>query len=149
MPLLLLPPPRRLTLPRYTSKDWLHNLRNWGESGLLKRIRHPVGWLTAWAAVVTLVDFGLRAGGHGRVYLSARPHTMLGSALSLLLVFRTNAAYQRFQHGRRVWEDVTTASRATARAIHYYAPAICEPTVSRLHDLLSCFPILLQERVQG
>jgi hypothetical protein len=30
------------------------------------------------------------------------PHTILGSALSLLLVFRTNSSYGRLVEGRRV-----------------------------------------------
>ena len=30
------------------------------------------------------------------------PHTLLGSALSLLLVFRTNSSYGRLVEGRRV-----------------------------------------------
>ena len=34
--------------------------------------------------------------------IATTPHTLLGSALSLLLVFRTNASYARLVEGRRV-----------------------------------------------
>ena len=34
--------------------------------------------------------------------IATTPHTLLGSALSLLLVFRTNASYSRLVEGRRV-----------------------------------------------
>lgn len=51
---------------------------------------------------------------------STQPHTLLGSALGLLLVFRTNAAYQRFQEGRKLWEEVVNVSRDIARMTHLY-----------------------------
>lgn len=50
----------------------------------------------------------------------AQPHTLLGSALGLLLVFRTNAAYQRFQEGRKLWEEVLNVSRDIARMSSLY-----------------------------
>ncbi len=49
-----------------------------------------------------------------------QPHTLLGSALGLLLVFRTNAAYQRFQEGRKLWEQVLNVSRDIARMTSLY-----------------------------
>ena len=52
--------------------------------------------------------------------LSLQPHTLLGSALGLLLVFRTNAAYQRFQEGRKLWEQLLNVSRDIARMSHLY-----------------------------
>lgn len=50
----------------------------------------------------------------------SQPHTLLGSALGLLLVFRTNAAYQRFQEGRKLWESVLNVSRNIARMSYLY-----------------------------
>lgn len=38
----------------------------------------------------------------------------------MLLVFRTNAAYQRFQEGRKLWEDVLNVSRDIARMSSLY-----------------------------
>lgn len=51
---------------------------------------------------------------------ATQPHTLLGSALGLLLVFRTNAAYQRFQEGRKLWEEVLNVSRDIARMTSLY-----------------------------
>ena len=39
---------------------------------------------------------------HAVCTIATTPHTLLGSALSLLLVFRTNASYSRLVEGRRV-----------------------------------------------
>jgi len=42
-------------------------------------------------------------------------HTLVGVALGLLLVFRTNASYDRFWEGRRQWGAIINASRNLAR----------------------------------
>jgi putative membrane protein len=39
-------------------------------------------------------------------------YTILGFTLSLLLVFRTNTAYDRWWEGRRLWGELTNSSRA-------------------------------------
>jgi len=41
-------------------------------------------------------------------------HTVLGFVISLLLVFRTNTAYDRWWEGRRVWGSLTNSSRNLA-----------------------------------
>ncbi|KAI9291384.1 UPF0187-domain-containing protein [Neoconidiobolus thromboides FSU 785] len=42
---------------------------------------------------------------------------LLGLVISLLLVFRTNTAYDRYWEGRRLWSDMTMIIRSTARTI--------------------------------
>lgn len=41
-------------------------------------------------------------------------HTLLGGVISLLLVFRTNSAYDRWWEGRKQWGDLTNNSRNLA-----------------------------------
>jgi putative membrane protein len=38
-------------------------------------------------------------------------HTLLGTALGLLLVFRTNSSYARFWEGRKLWGSITNECR--------------------------------------
>jgi putative membrane protein len=38
-------------------------------------------------------------------------HTLLGGVISLLLVFRTNSAYDRWWEGRKLWGDLTNNAR--------------------------------------
>jgi ion channel-forming bestrophin family protein len=56
---------------------------------------------------------------HGRFPIIAIPstvHGLVGLALGLLLVFRTNSSYDRFWEGRRQWGNIVNASRNLARA---------------------------------
>ncbi|MFO0618141.1 MAG: bestrophin family ion channel [Polyangiaceae bacterium] len=48
-------------------------------------------------------------------HLSPLAHTLIGAALGLLLVFRTNASYDRFWEGRKLLGTIVNRSRDLAR----------------------------------
>jgi putative membrane protein len=43
-------------------------------------------------------------------------HSLLGFAISMLLVFRTNSAYDRWWEGRKLWGQLVNVSRNTGRS---------------------------------
>jgi putative membrane protein len=49
-------------------------------------------------------------------------HTMVGVALGLLLVFRTNASYDRYWEGRRLLGAIVNRTRDLARQLRGYVP---------------------------
>ena len=84
---------RQLAIPqaeRYAGRDWAHILWATPNSVVLRRIRNPLLWNVAWSLVVAVVQTRLNVCSRKL----ASVHGLLGSALGLLLVFRTNAAYQ-------------------------------------------------------
>ncbi|EGO03367.1 hypothetical protein SERLA73DRAFT_101466 [Serpula lacrymans var. lacrymans S7.3] len=48
--------------------------------------------------------------------------TVLGTALALVLSFRTSSAYERYQEGRRLWTSIFIASRNLAQVIWIHVP---------------------------
>lgn len=64
------------------------------------------------ATAVTVVDrYWVRLG------ISDKGHSLVSVALGLLLVFRTNAAYDRFWEGRKLWGALVNTTRSLARQI--------------------------------
>jgi putative membrane protein len=57
---------------------------------------------------------------HHALDVSDKAHALIGIALGLLLVFRTNASYDRFWEGRKMWGAIVNESRNIARvaAVH-------------------------------
>ena len=47
-------------------------------------------------------------------------HTLFGLVISLLLVFRTNTAYERWWEGRRLWGQLVNTSRNLALKLHAF-----------------------------
>lgn len=85
---------------RHSSADWLYNLQTIPSSSVLRETKEPVLCLAGWATLVSLVHSLLRfMGKHHLASLLSIPssaHGFVVSSLGLLLVFRTNSAYQRF-----------------------------------------------------
>lgn len=144
---------------RYSTKDWLHNLLTLPTSRLLRRIRGIVFLNFLWSVVVVLahalLKFEMCSSSPLCLTLltSSRPgskcHALLGSVLGLLLVFRTNTAYNRFWEGRRIWERVLSVSRDLARFALVFSESISQARVERMLHLVCLFPMVLQEHVQG
>ncbi|TEB22308.1 UPF0187-domain-containing protein [Coprinellus micaceus] len=47
---------------------------------------------------------------------------VLGTALSLVISFRTSSAYERYQDGRKMWTNIAAASRSLGRTIWIHVP---------------------------
>jgi putative membrane protein len=50
-------------------------------------------------------------------------HSLLGFAISMLLVFRTNTAYERWWEGRKLWGSLVNNSRNIALKLNVLIPA--------------------------
>ena len=89
---------------RHSAGDWLYNVFSLPKSSVLKEIRSPVLTIAAWSGVVSVIHRTLQQQTQStlcqrlarNMCIGATPHSFLVSSLGLLLVFRTNSAYQRF-----------------------------------------------------
>lgn len=72
-----------------------------------------------FALVVTAVD---RNANLPNLRIEITPFEVAGGVLSLLLVLRTNAGYERWWEGRRLWGDIVNRSRNLAVAALSFGP---------------------------
>lgn len=107
--------------------------------------------MTAWATFLSFLHHHLlRVNPEAArlMCLPQAPHSLMVSALSLLLVFKTNSAYQRFAEGRKIWETIVNSSRDLYRMMHLYEKEIGRSKRRRLQRLLASFPYLLRHRIR-
>ncbi len=81
------------------------------KGSLVREIFVRVLFCGAIALVAVLVD----AYGHP-LTIPSTIHSLAGLALGLLLVFRTNASYDRFWEGRKAWGGIVNDTRNLVRA---------------------------------
>lgn len=88
---------------RYSASDWLHNVFTLPRSSVLRDIRNPVVTIAVWSTLVSVFHRVIaKSSNHflqkfaSDICIGGAPHSFLVSSLGLLLVFRTNSAYQRF-----------------------------------------------------
>ncbi len=100
---------------KYDPHDWLNHLFDIRGS-LLKEISGRVMTCVGWSIAVVGIHMYRDLTGFD-VVMSSVPHALIGPALSLLLVFRTNASYDRFWEGRKLWGTIVNESRNLGRAV--------------------------------
>ena len=89
---------------RYSSADWLRSLLTLPKSKLLRRVASQLFGKTLFASLVWAAYVTWPHQLHAlTVGLNPQHMLLLGNALALLLVFRTNTAYDRFWEARRLW----------------------------------------------
>lgn len=80
------------------------------KGSMVKEIAARVSSCTLWAVAVVIIDQHIMD-----VSISPIAHQLVGTALGLLLVFRTNSSYDRFWEGRRMWGSIINESRNLVR----------------------------------
>ena len=107
--------------------------------------------MTGWAMFLSLLFMRLEKinpVAAQAMSLPQSPHSLMVSALSLLLVFKTNSAYQRFAEGRKIWESIINISRDLYRLMNLYENEMGRTKRRRLQRLLAAFPYLLRHRIR-
>jgi putative membrane protein len=94
----------------YDPHDWWSHFFD-VKGSMVREILGRVLFFTGWAAVVVAFDKLVSPG----LEIPPTLHTLVGFALGLLLVFRTNTCYDRFWEGRRVWGQITNTTRDLGR----------------------------------
>ena len=71
--------------------------------------------------------------------------------ISLLLVFRTNTAYDRWWEGRKMWGALVNNCRNFALKIKAFVPQSEIEVKDKLYDWMAAFPKSLKfaERIEG
>ena len=77
---------------------------------LLREISGRVSLCAVWTIAVVAVHFHWFP-----VAIPSLLHTLVGTARGLLLVFRTNASYDRFWEGRKLWGGIVNETRNLIR----------------------------------
>ena len=71
-------------------------------------------------------------------------HTLLGFVISLLLVFRTNTAYDRWWEGRKQWGALVNVSRNFAFKVISFVPESDSVLRDRLLNADACYADVLR-----
>jgi putative membrane protein len=106
---------RRAAMVLYDTRSWLGILLRW-HGTVVPRIAARVAVTTAIAIVAVL----LQRRGAAHLAIPTAVHTLVGVALGLLLVFRTNASYDRFWEGRRLVGAIVNQARNLVRQLGAY-----------------------------
>ena len=99
----------------YNPKDWFTYLFRFHKADTVRKLAPLIIGISFYSAIIAFLElefWKLSANNHLRNITVM--HTLLGFAISMLLVFRTNTAYDRWWEGRKLWGSLVNNSRNLA-----------------------------------
>jgi len=129
----------------YDNKNWKKLLFSL-KGSIIPTVMPRLILLGGIAAAVVLVNHFVI-----KIDVNPVPWTIAGVALGLLLVFRTNTAYDRYWEGRRMWGGIVNSSYALISAILGYVGNHDPKTRAiqeRIAHLISALPILIKQKLR-
>lgn len=103
-----------------TNQNWFGDLRHLATSWTMVRIIRSVLGLGLYTAIVCVLVAYFNWEGH--ITMNTGVFSLLGVMLSILLVFRTNTAYERWWEARKQWGALVNNTRNLAIYIHTTFP---------------------------
>lgn len=99
----------------YNPKDWLRFIFNFHKADTFRKLLPLMFVLAGYSWLIAYLELEyFRLAESSYLRNLSLLHNLLGFAISMLLVFRTNTAYDRWWEGRKQWGSLTNNSRNLA-----------------------------------
>ncbi|EMR00955.1 bestrophin family protein [Cesiribacter andamanensis] len=103
----------------YNPKEWFTFIFRFTKADTFRRLLPLMLAVSIYAGLVAYLELNyLNLAERAYIQNVGMMHNVLGFVISLLLVFRTNTAYDRWWEGRKVWGGMTNTCRNLAIKIH-------------------------------
>ncbi|MDB5386737.1 MAG: putative rane protein [Planctomycetaceae bacterium] len=133
---------------QYDAHNWFEHLLDI-KGSMFREIIGRVLTCVAWAAVVCVLN--QHASDFFRLESLGFPdtaHGLIGSVLGLLLVFRTNASYDRFWEGRKIWGAMINDCRNLARLSKIWMQRD-QQLANEICEWITVYPWMVMRRLRG
>jgi ion channel-forming bestrophin family protein len=132
---------------QYNSKAWFSLIFQFHKSDTFRRLAPTIFIVAAYAWIVAYLEIDY-LGIH--VNSSIAMHSILGLVISLLLVFRTNTAYERWWEGRKLWGGLVNSSRNLGMKLNAILDVEADKEArAKMEELLSVYPQVLKNHLRN
>jgi ion channel-forming bestrophin family protein len=99
----------------YNPKDWITFIFRFHKADTFRKLMPLMIFIGSYSAIIAYLEIEYwHLPDDSHVKNISIMHGMLGFVISLLLVFRTNTAYDRWWEGRKIWGSLVNNSRNLA-----------------------------------
>ena len=132
----------------YNPKAWFTFIFQFHRADTFRRLFPMMLCIAAYCGLVEYVEVQyFHLTDASRIRNVSIVHTLLGLALSMLLVFRTNTAYDRWWEARKLWGSLVNSSRSLSIQIAALIPDGADRTF--LRDAIASFPAALKDHLRA
>ena len=98
---------------KYNPKNWYGLIFEFHQSDTLRKLLKTLILFGIYCTVIVYLELH-----YTKFKSTIAIHSLLGFVIGLLLVFRTNTAYDRWWEGRKLWGELTNTSRNLAMKVN-------------------------------
>jgi putative membrane protein len=132
----------------YNPKAWFTFIFQFHKADTFRRLLPVMVCIALYCGLIEYLEIGyLHLSDVSRIRHVSIVHTLLGLALSMLLVFRTNTAYDRWWEARKLWGSLVNSSRNLALQLAALLPDAGERAFFR--EAIGAFPAALMEHLRS
>jgi ion channel-forming bestrophin family protein len=127
----------------YNPKDWFIFIFRITRADTFRKLLPLMVAIGAYAGLVAYLELNfVNAEAANFIRNVGLMHSVLGFVISLLLVFRTNTAYDRWWEGRKIWGGLTNSSRNLA--VKMQSVVTCEADKSFFRQMIPNYAFALK-----
>jgi putative membrane protein len=128
------------------NRHWFRDIKHLGTSWTLRRLVRGTLLAGLYTIVLAVIIIRLDLEGHRAI---SGTFSLLGVILSIVLVFRTNSAYDRWWEGRKLWGTLVNHSRNLAIQLDVLLPTDDHATRASFAQLIAAFALALSGHLRG
>lgn len=132
-----------LGMIQYNPKAWFSLIFKFHKSDTFRKLIPAMLSVGGYAALVAYIELEVL---ELRFKSTPALHASLGMVISLLLVFRTNTAYERWWEGRKIWGSLVNHSRNLCIKLKTMVEGVEQE--KELIKLIKSYPIVLKEHLR-
>ena len=141
----------------YDNKVWFRHILKFHKTDTFRILLREMMIVAAYTALVAAIEIhflrDLRMTESGEAVEKVLKnttimHSILGFVLSLLVVFRTNTAYDRWWEGRKLWGALVNNTRNLSVKINSILPESCRSEKEFFKTMIGNFPTALKEHLR-
>ncbi|MBC7826532.1 MAG: hypothetical protein H7122_02210 [Chitinophagaceae bacterium] len=107
----------------YNPKEWFSFIFNFHKADTFRKLFPLMMGIGAYSGIVAFLEIEYwKLSETSHIRNIPVMHNLLGFAISMLLVFRTNTAYDRWWEGRKLWGSLVNNSRNLAIKLAAFVP---------------------------
>ena len=128
---------------KYNPKNWFGLIFEFHKSDTLRKLIYVILIYAVYAGIIVYLEL------HYTNFKSTIAiHSLLGFVLGLLLVFRTNTAYDRWWEGRKVLGALVNTSRNLALKLNTFIPNEKTEIKKRISELISNYSFSMKNHLR-
>jgi len=134
----------------YNPKEWFTFIFRFHKADTFRKLLPLMLGIAAYSAVVAYLEIEFwRLSENSHIKNIPVMHGLLGFAISMLLVFRTNTAYDRWWEGRKLWGALVNNSRNLAMKLAVMVPHTETAQRSFFRNIIPAYALALHRHLHA